>query len=422
MLKTKESHGFITLKSPFFEVDFLNGIRRIIPSVKYSKNKCFLEIERGKDDIYATLVSMFILARFSLQHTPPNIYCSGKSNGRLGYLQYVEQDEENKPDQYKSNDYTQYYYNQKGTYNYHWIAGSICGRETTTKELKAKSSEGGTVIWFNNEVKYEYGDLCLGGASKSFGQQKIIKNRCYPLAISVFSRCGTPAISGLYDNKIIDNSSMILMDCYSDDCLPGFYTENCDHETDAYCNGNGTPEFGRTSDGFGCDCTSFTDNIFCEDTSKNVFGDDQGVTVGYYYGANYHETPAKNISNFNDVDLFVPYATIQMTANLFIPQNTDVEFQMTSSPEAQLFIDGNMVCGSESLQADFSCPTETIPEKTYTSERKRYQRGTYTITAKIKVGCIFQNSSFSLKWKFYRWYKNNPTDFEPIPNRYLGKK
>ncbi|EAX81776.1 hypothetical protein TVAG_526310 [Trichomonas vaginalis G3] len=110
------------------------------------------------------------------------------------------------------------------------------------------------------------------------------------------------------------------------------------------------------------------------------------------------------------------YSTIELNSILYVPQNTDLQFQLKSIPKAELYIDGNLVVGS--LDDRFDC--EEKGESVVTTPRQYFTRGNHYIKIKLLPGCAMYNQCISLKWKFYRWYRNNPSDFEDIPARYLG--
>jgi hypothetical protein len=358
---------------------------------------------------------MFIFPLLSRCHTVPRISCPYKSNGDLGYLQYVVQDKENKPDQYKSNRYTSMHH-EGNKYDYNWIAGSICPRKTGTYTIKATGYPA-IVSSFNGlGCDENVGDKCTGKKEIEHESQYLYANRCYPIAIADYTNC----VSGVYLNgyingKLIDNNSVIITNCFTQDCIKGYATDTCALWNDAYCNGNGEPDWGRSSDGLGCICTSYGNNYFCENTNNNAFTN-QGVTSSFIVGSSINETIRAD--HFDNVPLDFIYGTYQIKARLNIPQNTYLEFAIVSNPEVQMYINDKFVCGATSLQDIYDCTQKKAVN--YQSSKEYYKRGTYNVVINMNVGCSMTTRELKVMWKFYRWYKNNPPGFETIPKRYLG--
>ena len=358
---------------------------------------------------------MFIFPLLGSCHTVPNIWCSAKSSGDLGYLQYVIQDNEDKADQIQSTTFTSFHHDGN-KYDYNWVAGSICPRTTGTYSIRANGYPAIVASFNAGSVQTSFGDSCSGTKNIRWDNQYLYANRCYPFAIADWTNCLFGVnLNGYINDVLIDNSSAIITNCYTTDCIKGYATDTCSVWNDAYCNGNGEPEWGRTSTGIGCTCNSHGTNNFCEDTSINAFTN-QGVSS--FFVINYNIVDTVTSTNFNTAPIDLLYGTYKIKARLFVPQNTYLEFSLTSNQDAQLFINNTMICGASSLQDMFQCSEQS--SQTYNSSKTYYTRGTYEILVMMNVGCAMFNRELNVKWKFYRWYNNEPQDFEEIPNRYLG--
>ncbi|EAX97596.1 hypothetical protein TVAG_162020 [Trichomonas vaginalis G3] len=339
----------------------------------------------------------------------PKIACSSQSNGNLGVLNYYDHD-----DHYVGKVTSYYRKSSSNSHHWHWIAGSFCPKVSGYYEIKSKAWPA-IYTKFVNQHQKDRGDECTGWKEKSFNQY-LYANRCYPYTIADENNCVTDRIEGYLNGTLIDSTSTTIMDCYTEDCLPGYYTDTCSQYNDAYCNEHGSLEYGRESDGLGCTCNSFSDNIFCEDTSQYVFPEGKrGVVYTSYY--NDSTTDSYQVyEDFSMKEFSESYSTIELNSILYVPQNTDLQFQLKSIPKAELYIDGNLVVGS--LDDRFDC--EEKGESVVTTPRQYFTRGNHYIKIKLLPGCAMYNQCISLKWKFYRWYRNNPSDFQDIPARYLG--
>ena len=348
-------------------------------------------------------------------HTVPRIWCPSKSNGNLGYLQYVVQDDENSNDQVKSTTYTSFRHSGN-KYDFNWIAGSICPRTTGSYNIRANGYPAIVASFNAGDVKTSLGDKCSGEKNIRWNSQYLYANRCYPFAVADWTNCLFGVnLNGYINDVLIDNSSAIITNCYTTDCIKGYATDTCSVWNDAYCNGNGEPDWGRSSNGIGCTCRSHGTNLFCEDTSINAFTE-QGVSSLFIIDDTIVDTVIS--TNFNTAPIDMIYGTYQIKARLFVPQNTYLEFLFTSNQDAQLFIDNKFICGASTLQDMFHCSAKS--SQTYYSSKTYYKRGTHEILVKMNVGCSMFDRELSVKWKFYRWYSNDPKDFEEIPDRYLG--
>lgn len=344
----------------------------------------------------------------SVCRSHPNIQCSSQSNGNIGKLKYYVDDG------YKG-DYSEYHqYGDK--YNWNYVSGSFCPHQSGMTEVKAQGYPSLKAKFIDEETE-SIGDRCSGTKTKTWNVQ-LYAHRCYPFSIGDYTNCLFGNwLDGYINGTKINSGSATIMDCYTTDCLPGYYTDTCEKAVDAYCNEHGTPEYGRTSDGMGCVCNSYGDNIFCEDTSKYTFdAGKRGVRFSSYYSPDkidYSET----YSDFSYKEFGESYATVEISSKIFVSQNTYLQFELGSVPYAQLYVDGNLVAGY--LSDQFSCE-----EKVFTriqSQKKFYSRGNHLVTIKINSGCAMYVQAYELKWKFFRWYRNNPpAEYEPIPQRYLG--
>lgn len=355
---------------------------------------------------------IFLLIAATASYDYPRIPCTGRV-GKIGKIGYYRQDNDKSGNVYQR-DLDQYYY-EGNTYDYNWLAGSFCPKQTGETEVLLRAYP--TVYWmfdydFPTDIKYHA--WCTGWESHTY-KKVLYKNRCYPLAVAYWTQCAGSEGYAAFNGTRITSSTATIMDCYTQDCLPGYYGDICDKEVDADCNGNGTPKDGRTSDGIGCNCNSYGNNLFCEDASKNRFSK-PGVTFKSYYDAAKPDVTYTQ-SDFSFHEFGESYSTVELNANLYVPQNTDLEFEFKAVPNAQLFINGQLVAGG--LESNiFECSEKTI--KTYTTPRKRYAKGTYSIRVVMRTGCAMYQQGIGLRWKFYRWYSNNPPGFENIPVRYLG--
>lgn len=287
------------------------------------------------------------------------------------------------------------------------------------------------LVYANIRAQFNFSDVYAKDGRSGFNtytkkylDQYLYANRCYPLMIAGNVGAGhPPQVQATIDNydDIIDTSNSVLIDCMTDDCLPGYYTDTCSQVSDSYCNENGIPEYGRDSDGLGCYCDSFTDNMFCEDTSKYYF--DEGKR-GISYISKYTDSFISNrtvLSNFDDIEMSESYTTVTLESVLYVPQNTYLQFLLQSKPFSSLYIDGELVSGS-SLSDQYSC--DETPDETYLESPKTYfTRGNHNIKIVMLPGCAIHDQTIDLKWKFYRLHRNadpDSFDYESIPERYLG--
>lgn len=349
---------------------------------------------------------MFALLN-SVCRSHPSITCSSQSNGNLGYLKYYVDGD-------YSSQYTSYY--QSGNkYDWNYVAGSFCPKQAGQTTIRAQAYPALQAMFIDSSIS-NTGTKCTGTKTYDWSAY-LYAHRCYPLSIGDYTNC----LSGVYlygyiNGTLIDNTSTTIMDCYTTDCLPGYYTDTCEKEVDAYCNGHGTPEYGRTSDGMGCVCTSYTDNIFCEDTSQYHFASGKrGVQLRSYYDSSKIDYTA-TYDDFSYQEIGESYATVEIRSQLYVPQNTMLQFQLGSVPNAQLYVDGVLLAGS--LGEQFACEEGSFT--TVETANVTYTRGIHNVVIKMNSGCAIYNQAYELKWKFYRWYSNNPTGYEDIPARYLG--
>ncbi|EAY05785.1 hypothetical protein TVAG_138540 [Trichomonas vaginalis G3] len=343
--------------------------------------------------------------------------CSYKSNGVIGQLKYLWQEKYFEDQVIQKGNLTKYEYSAYSTYDLHWVSGSFCPKTSGKYKIE---SRGKPCLYarFNDEQEFKQeGDFCLvGDQYYTITDRYLYANRCYPLLIGTYRKC---VAEGLYSNlndQRLDNNVATLIDCETQDCLPGYYTDTCELQNDADCNGNGEPDYGRTSDGIGCTCKRFDSNIFCEDTSKFHFPEGhRGVQFTSYY--NTSRVDALHIyPNFEDLHFSESYSTIELNTILYVPQNTYLEFRLSSSLGAQLYINNELVGGE--LSDKYECREDDI--EVLTTEKKMYNKGNYNIRIVMNSGCAIRDQFVGLEWKFYRWYKNNPPGFEDIPSRYLG--
>ncbi|EAY05773.1 hypothetical protein TVAG_138420 [Trichomonas vaginalis G3] len=343
--------------------------------------------------------------------------CSYKSNGATGVLKYLWQYYDFDDEVEDRGNFTKYELSDIHINQICWVSGSFCPKQTGEYKFEAW---GKPTLYINfdflgdEEKTYGYCE----GRNQYYTKQniKLYANRCYPLQIGQFRSCIPSGINAKLNDVIIDSSVATLMDCQTQDCLPGYYSDTCEFQTDAYCNEHGTPEYGRTSDGFGCTCTSFDSNIFCEDTSKFVFPEGRrGVSFKSYYNTSRIDASA-TYPDFSMHEFYESYSTIELNSILYVPQNTYLQFKLSSSLGAQLYINNELVGGS--LSDKYECREDDI--EVLTTEKKMYNKGNYDIRIVMNSGCAIRDQFVGLEWKFYRWYKNNPPGFEDIPSRYLG--
>lgn len=345
----------------------------------------------------------------------PDIQCSSQSNGNIGQLSYYHNNEFQK----KVTEYHHSAGDREDVKNWNHIAGSICPHQSGMTNIKAVAWSVLQAKFVNDEIQQNgvFGWQCTGTNTQEWNVY-LYANRCYPLSIGDYTTCLSGNwLDGYINGTKINSESATIMDCYTTDCLPGYYTDTCEKKVDAYCNEHGYPEYGRTSDAIGCVCDSFKDNIFCEDTTQYVFeSGKRGVQMKTYYDSSKIET-TEIFENFSYHEIGESYSTVEISSVLYVPQNTDLQFQLTSVPAGELYIDGVLVNGT--LSDRFSCENNEF--KTIETPRKYFKRGNHVITIKMNAGCAIYTQAFELKWKFYRWHRNNPPEqYEPIPSRYLG--
>lgn len=345
----------------------------------------------------------------------PDITCQ-RQTGNIGIIGHYKQNDDNAVPELEDN-YTSYYLSKnKGVYD--WVAGSFCPKQTgkATLKLTSKPALYGMFDFKRMEAKYEKVFYCTIKYYNTF-EQMFYANRCYPLAMAYWAT-NTPICSGeLYaelNGTRMTSETVVLQDSYTQDCLPGYYTDTCEKKNDADCNGNGSPEYGRTSGGYGCVCDKFADNIFCEDTTKNRF-ENPGVKFESYYNKSRIDI-STTLDDLSYTEFGESYATVEINSKLYVPQNTYLEFEFTTVPNAQLFINDEHVAGY--LDDRFDCK-EKKP-LIYQIPKKWYTKGIYQIKIIMNSGCAMFPQGIGLKWKFHRLHKNNPQEFEDIPSRYLG--
>lgn len=366
-------------------------------------------LTKNKDDRKIKMFSL--LFKISAGYDYPPNECNGRSSFP-GNIKYYVQDYDGKANDYQYH-VKKYHFTPGNKYDYNWLSGSFCPKQTGTATL---TLYGFPTLYYKfvDSFPYKsYSDYCVTGVTEKITQM-FYANRCYPLAMASYTHCGDELKASLNDT-IISSESVTLLDCYLTDCLEGYYSDTCEFHVDADCNGNGTPEDGRKSNGLGCICNRFNDNIFCEDTSKNKFNK-PGVTFKSYYNASKVDV-TEHLNSFAFKEFGESYSTIELSTNLYVPQNTFLEFQLTTVPNAELYIGGEKVAGY--FDQTFNC--EEKNPYIYNIPKKWYKKGIYPIKIVMQSGCAIYKQGIGLKWKFHRWYKNNPPGFEEIPTRYLGE-
>lgn len=349
---------------------------------------------------------MFVVASLFLSYSDfPSNECSDRTNGNRGIIKRYK----DKKPKFDKN-LVSYHYVDRIWPPWTFLSGSICPKKSDYYVVRAE--RGSTVTNIYPAFDREY----VGHHDSWNWPRYLYANRCYPFEIAS-DATSTMMINGKINGSIIDNSLVTLLDCISDDCFEGYYSDTCEHYVDVDCNGNGDPEWGRKSDGMGCICRQFTDNIFCEDTSKSVFDETrQGVKYYSYYDFNKIDI-SSILNDFSHNEFGESYSTIRLESKLYIPQNTDLQFQITSTKKSQVFIDGKQVIDTV-LSDTFECQERELFQSE--TQREHFTKGYHNVTVIMNSGCAIYEQSISLKWKFYRWYRNNPSGYEDIPRRYLG--
>lgn len=350
------------------------------------------------------LFDLFTITR-SLDN--PGESCSSQSEGNYGYINYYEDST------YKKK--LESYYHNGNKYDWNWAIGSVCPLTTGSHTIHVEAYPA-LQSSFDGEDYVDKGDWCSGTQSHDF-TKTLYAHRCYPLMIADYTNCIFGVnLHGYIDGNLITNTTATILDCLKSDCMKGYYTDTCEKQVDAFCNGNGSPEYGRDSSGIGCVCTSHGSNLFCEDTSQYAFpAGSRGVKFTSYYNSSRNDNSA-TYDDFTTKEFYESYTTIELNSVLWQPQNSDMQFQLTSVPNAELYIDGTLVGGS--LSDQYGC--EELEQTVITTTKQYLKRGRHTIKIVMKPGCAMFPQSIRLQWMFYRWYSNNPTGFEDIPARYLG--
>lgn len=239
---------------------------------------------------------------------PPN-QCSFKSNGNQGMVKYYVNSD------HKDNSTSYFHHSNKDDWT--TLTGSFCPRESRNYHIVARATSN-LASSFNYDQVYIKKGFGWGFCEKDYGNLYLYANRCYPFVVSGNSGV-SPNCQGLMDDNIIDSSKAVIMDCLTDDCLPGFYTDTCEKKNDAFCNNNGSPEYGRTSDGLGCYCDRFNDNIFCEDTTQFAFEEGRrGVQFISKYNDNLIST-SEVFENFDMIEMSESYSKVIIESTLFVP-------------------------------------------------------------------------------------------------------
>lgn len=338
--------------------------------------------------------------------------CSYRSNGNFGVLKFRGVDNYDQVTVSRTIDQT--YYVNEHFYTTYCAWGSFCPLKSGDYSIYSDVLKSFQTM-FNGSVVTVWGDACTGHQTYEW-KEYLYANRCYPYAICSYGICGNPEFKGTLNGEVISSKNAKLIDCFTNDCIPDYYTDTCSKKNDAYCNGNGEREYGRDSQGFGCTCNKFKENIFCEDPSKYYFEEGKrGVLLKSYYGQD-QVSYTEKFANISYREIGESYATVSISTMLFVPQNTTLQFQLVSVPYAELYIDGVKQIGS--LSDTYRCDDMKFTK--IETPKKEFTRGNHLITIKMNSGCAIYTQAFQLKWKFYRWYRNNPPDYEDIPARYLG--
>ncbi|EAY06975.1 hypothetical protein TVAG_100160 [Trichomonas vaginalis G3] len=126
--------------------------------------------------------------------------------------------------------------------------------------------------------------------------------------------------------------------------------------------------------------------------------------------------------NIDMIEMSESYAKVYIESTLFVPQNTDLQFHLVSSPESKLYIDDVEIEGGNLTEDIYSCDEDPAMSD-FESPKKYFERGNHKIRIEMNPGCAMHDQYVSLKWKFYRLHRNpnpNSIDYESIPSRYLG--
>jgi len=317
-------------------------------------------------------------------------------------------------------------------------AGSFCAPCYGHHELRLKGGPGlkfqvrdfQPVIY--DEELWNVFPHCADERAEIAFTVELYEHECIPITAQVYANilnfdisnksflCNHPNFYLYVNDTLLSNE--FTLQCGIDDCLYPYTGEKCEYVAAeySYCNEHGTPKRGRGKN-FGCICDADYGNPFCENTTESKF-ENNGFRVTTEVTLNSNVTITKEIS---ENLLESSYSNVVIEADLYVSQNTDLQFQINSCPNSLLEIfasNGTLIDKVGQKDSILNCnflKKSITPQET---ERKYYERGFYKLRIESNTGCPVNNRVLDLRWKFYKWYFNDEekVEWEPIPERYLG--